>query len=44
MFEMFKFYIILFSLISIWSLYMFIVQKIMGKKYVSESLKNMELL
>ena len=44
MFEMFKFYIILFSLISIWSLYMFIVQKLMGKKHVSESLKNMELL
>jgi len=42
--EMLIFYTIIFSLISIWGLYMLIVQKIMGKKYVSESLKNMELL
>jgi len=41
---MFKVYLIMFSLICLWALYMSIVQKIMGKKYVSESLKNMDLL
>jgi len=36
--------ITIFGCICVWGLYMCIVCKIMGKKYVSESLKNMDLL
>jgi hypothetical protein len=36
--------LIIFLLICVWGIYMSIVTKIMGKKYVSDSLKNMERL
>ncbi len=36
--------IIFFSFIAIWGVYMHIVSRIMGKEYVSKSLKNMDIL